>query len=273
MIMFLYFGINFILLMFTYVLIYMLEQTFGYVSGITLIELSNINKSLLKKLSEQAPGTFQHSMQVSILASAAAERIGGDATLARTGALYHDIGKMSNPAFFTENQGGVNPHDKISAEQSAKIIVDHVRDGVKMAEKESLPKAIIDFIRTHHGSGKAKYFYIQHKNRYPDTDIDEAAFSYPGPNPFSKETAVLMMADAVEAASRSLKEYSEHTLRELVNRIIDGQMAEGLLQNAPLTFRDVEKVKNVFVEKLKTMYHTRISYPKEVNTTVTRFTG
>jgi putative nucleotidyltransferase with HDIG domain len=261
--MLLYFGINFILLMFTYVLVYMLERVFGYVSSITLIELSNINKPLLKKLSEVAPGTFQHSMQVSILASDAVAKIGGNPALVRTGALYHDIGKMANPVFFTENQANVNPHDQITFEQSAEIIIGHVTEGVKIAEKASLPQAIIDFIRTHHGRGKAKYFYIQYKNKFPDKEIDEELFTYPGPNPFSKETAVLMMADSVEAASRSLKTHSEEEIKELVNRIINTQLADGLLKNSPLTFRDVENVKGVFIDKLKIMFHTRISYPDE----------
>lgn len=259
--MMLYFGINFILLMFTYVLVYMLEKTFGYVSSITLVELSNINTPILKKLSETCPGTFQHSLQVSILGAEAATRIGADAQLVRTGALYHDIGKMSNPVFFTENQSSVNPHNQLTFDQSAQIIISHVTEGMKIAEKIALPKAVINFIRTHHGSGKAKYFYNSFKNQYPEKEIDEKLFSYPGPNPFSKETAILMMADSVEAASRSLKEHTEESIQQLVNKIIDGQIADGLLKNAPLTFRDVETIKTVFVDKLKTMFHTRISYP------------
>jgi putative nucleotidyltransferase with HDIG domain len=264
--MLLYFSINFILLMFAYILVYMLEKTFGYVSSITLIELSNINKPLLRKLSEEAPGTFQHSMQVSILASDATEKIGGNAPLVRTGALYHDIGKTTNPAFFTENQTNINPHDRITFEQSAQIIIGHVAEGVKIAEKAALPQAIIDFIRTHHGKGKTKYFHTMFRNKYPDKEIDEATFTYPGPNPFSKETAVLMMADSVEAASRSLKSHSEEAIRELVNHIIDGQFAEGLYKDAPLTFRDLETIKTTFIEKLKIMYHTRISYPNPAKT-------
>ena len=259
--MMLYFGINFILLMFTYVLVYMLEKTFGYVSTITLVELSNINNPILKRLSETCPGTFQHSLQVSILAAEAANKIGANAQLVRTGALYHDIGKMANPAFFTENQSSVNPHSQLSYDQSARIIISHVAEGVKIAEKAMLPKAVINFIRTHHGRGKAKYFYNSFKNQYPDRPIDEEAFTYPGPNPFSKETAVLMMADSVEAASRSLKEHTEESIRALVNKIIDGQIADGLMRNAPLTFKDVEAIKEIFVEKLKTMFHTRVSYP------------
>lgn len=260
-IMLLYFGINFILLMFAYVLVYILEKAFGYVSTITLVELSNINTPLLKKLSETCPGTFQHSLQVSILAAEAAAKIGADAQLVRTGALYHDIGKMSNPVFFTENQTSFNPHNNLSYDQSAQIVISHVAEGVKMAEKYGLPTAIIDFIRTHHGTGKAKYFYNSYKNKYPDKPIDEKLFTYPGPNPFSKETAILMMADSVEAASRSLTEHTEESIRALVDKIIDGQIADGLMRNAPLTFRDVETIKSVFVDKLKTMFHTRISYP------------
>lgn len=260
--MLLYFGINFILLMFAYVLVYFLEKTFGYISSITLVELSNINNPILRKLSETAPGTFQHSLQVSILASAAATKIGANGQLARTGAMYHDIGKMANPAFFTENQTSVNPHNQLPFEESAQIIIGHVTEGVKMAEKAMLPQAIIDFIRTHHGRGKVKYFYNSFKNKYPDKEVNEELFTYPGPNPFTQETAIVMMADVVEATSRSLKEHTEEGISALVNKLIDSQLEDGLLKNAPLTFRDVEEVKQVFIDKLKTMYHTRISYPE-----------
>jgi putative nucleotidyltransferase with HDIG domain len=260
--MFLFFGINLILLLFSYTLIYIVEKVFGYTSPITLIELSNINTPVLKKLSETCPGTFQHSLQVSILAAAAGSEIGADTQLIRTGALYHDIGKMIHPALFTENQkGGINPHQDMPFEKSAQLIIHHVTEGVKIAEKASLPKAVVDFIRTHHGTGKTKYFYNSFRNAFPDTPVDEKLFTYPGPNPFSKETALLMMADTVEAASRSLNEYTEEKLRALVDKLIDGQLAEGLLKNAPLTFREIEVVRKTFVEKLKTMYHTRISYP------------
>jgi hypothetical protein len=259
--MLLYFGINFILLMFSYILVYIIEKMFGYVSSITLVELSNINNPLLKKLSETAPGTFQHSLQVSILASEAASAIGANTQLVRTGAMYHDIGKMCNPAFFTENQSSVNPHSQLNFDESAKIIINHIPDGVKMAEKYNLPSAIVDFIRTHHGRGKTKYFYNSFRNKYPDAPINEEAFTYPGPNPFTKETAILMMADTVEAASRSLKSHTEDEIKKLVRNLIDTQIADGLMKNAPLTFKDVERVKQVFIEKLKIMYHTRISYP------------
>ena len=244
-----------------YLLVYMLEKVFGYISPITLVELSNINNDVLKKLSETCPGTFQHSLQVSILASEAASRIGANAQLVRTGAMYHDIGKMSNPLYFTENQNQVNPHSALSFEESAQRVISHVTEGVKIAEKAGLPKEIIDFIRTHHGRGKAKYFYNSYKNQYPDRPVDDSLFTYPGPNPFTKETAIVMMADSVEAASRSLKEHTEESISQLVNKIIDTQIADGLLKNAPMTFRDVESVKRVFIEKLKIMYHTRISYP------------
>ena len=263
--MMLYFSINFILLMFSYVLIYLLEKIFGYVSPITLVELSNLNHPLLKKLSETAPGTFQHTLQVSILAAKAGEKIGADTQLIRTGVLFHDIGKMNNAAFFTENQKGFNPHEKLPFEQSAQIIISHVIDGLKMAEKARLPKAIVDFISTHHGKGKTKFFYNSFRNAFPDKPVAEEAFTYPGTNPFNKETALVMMADSVEAASRSLKEYSEDSIKKLVDKIIDAQIADGLMKNAPLTFKDIETVKNEFLERIKTMYHTRISYPELQN--------
>ncbi len=260
--MFLYFGINGVLLLFAYLLIYLLEKTFGFISNVTLVELSDINSPVLRQLSEICPGTFQHSMQISNLAAEAANKIGANAQLVRTGALYHDIGKLANPAFFTENQSGVNPHHNLSYEQSAQIIIQHVKDGIKMADKLMLPQAIKDFISTHHGKSKTKYFYNSYKNEFPDFKINEDSFTYPGPNPFTKETGILMMADAVEAASRSLKEYTEESISKLVNNIIDSQIADGLFKNTPLSFRDVETIKNVFIEKLKTMYHTRISYPE-----------
>jgi putative nucleotidyltransferase with HDIG domain len=258
-----HFAINFIFVMFSYSLIYLIEKMFGFVSGVTLVELSNINKPLLKELSEKAPGTFQHSLQVSNLGMAAATRIGANASLIRTGALYHDIGKMQNAAFFTENQApGMNPHNGLPFEESARIIISHVKDGVKIAKKHHIPQQIIDFIETHHGTGMPKFFYISWKNANPDKEVNEADFRYPGPNPFSKETAIMMMADAVEASSRSLPEYTEESIRSLVDKIIDSQLADGHLKNAPITFRDIQLVKDVFVEKLKTMYHSRIAYPE-----------
>jgi putative nucleotidyltransferase with HDIG domain len=262
-VMFIYFLINFIFIMFSYSLVYLVEKSFGFISGVTLVELSNINKPLLKELSEKAPGTFQHSLQVSNLGMAAAAKLGANASLIRTGALYHDIGKMVNPAFFTENQTpGMNPHAGLPFEESARIIINHVKDGVKIAQKYNMPQQIIDFIETHHGTSMPKYFYISWKNANPGKEVNEASFRYPGPNPFTKETAIMMMADAVEASSRSLPEYTEKTLRELVDKIIDSQVNEGYLKLAPITFRDIQTVKNVFVDKLMTIYHSRIAYPE-----------
>ena len=260
--LFFYLGINCVLLFFTYLLIYLLEKVFGFVSTVTLVELSDINLPIFRQLSEICPGTFQHSMQVSNLATEAADSIGAQAQLVRTGALYHDIGKMANPTFFTENQNGVNPHTNLPYEESAQIVISHVKDGVKIAEKLNLPQTIIDFIKTHHGTSKAKYFYNSYVNEHPDEEVNEELFTYPGPNPFTKEQALLMMADAVEAASRSLKEYTEENISKLVNTIIDSQIADGLLNNSPISFRDIRDVKEAFIEKLKTMYHTRISYPE-----------
>lgn len=260
--MYIYFMINGILLLFAYPLLFLLEKIFGFTSDVTLVELSNINNSLLRKMSEVAPGTFQHSLQMANLAAAAANKIGGKSQLVRTGALYHDIGKMVNPAFFTENQSGVNPHKSLSYEQSAQVIISHITDGLKLAEKHNLPKVIKDFISTHHGRGLTKYFYISYKNEHPDEEVDQEKFRYPGPNPFTKEQAVLMMADSVEAASRSLPEYTEESISTLVDKIIDTQVSEGYFKECPITFKDIATVKALFKEKLKTMYHTRISYPE-----------
>ena len=260
--MYIYFMINGILLLFAYPLLFLLEKIFGFTSDVTLVELSNINNSLLREMSEVAPGTFQHSLQMANLAAAAANKIGGKSQLVRTGALYHDIGKMVNPAFFTENQSGVNPHKSLSYEQSAQVIISHITDGLKLAEKHNLPKVIKDFISTHHGRGLTKYSYISYKNEHPDEEVDQEKFRYPGPNPFTKEQAVLMMADSVEAASRSLPEYTEESISTLVDKIIDTQVSEGYFKECPITFKDIATVKALFKEKLKTMYHTRISYPE-----------
>ncbi len=260
--MYIYFMINGILLLFAYPLLFLLEKIFGFTSDVTLVELSNINNSLLREMSEVAPGTFQHSLQMANLAAAAANKIGSKSQLVRTGALYHDIGKMVNPAFFTENQSGVNPHKSLSYEQSAQVIISHITDGLKLAEKHNLPKVIKDFISTHHGRGLTKYFYISYKNEHPDEEVDQEKFRYPGPNPFTKEQAVLMMADSVEAASRSLPEYTEESISTLVDKIIDTQVSEGYFKECPITFKDIATVKALFKEKLKTMYHTRISYPE-----------
>lgn len=257
-----YFIVNGILLLFAYPLLYLIEKTFGFTSDITLIELSNTNNPLLRRMSEVAPGTFQHSIQVGNLAAEIANKIGAKSQLVRTGALYHDIGKMTNPIYFTENQSGINPHENLTCIESAQIIISHVTEGLKLADKNNLPNVIKDFISTHHGQGKAKYFYVKYKNEHPDEEVDDLLFTYPGPNPFTKEQAILMMADSVEAASRSLSDYTEKSIRDLVNRLIDGMLADGFFKECPITFRDIAYAKTVLIEKLKTIYHTRVSYPK-----------
>lgn len=260
---YIYLAISGFLVLFAYPLLFMFEKAFGYTSNVTLIELSNTNNPLLRRLSELAPGTFQHSMQVSNLVFDAATNIGANGQLARTGALYHDIGKMENPAFFTENQGNAsNPHQALSYEQSAQVVISHVTEGLKLAEKSNLPKVIKQFITTHHGAGQTKYFYISWKNEHPGEEPDISLFSYPGPNPFTAEQAILMMADSVEAASRSLQEYTEDNIDQLVDKIIDAQVAEGYFNNCPITFQDIQTVKDVFKSKLKSMYHPRIKYPE-----------
>ena len=263
--MYLNFLINGALLLFTYPLLFVLEKLFCFTSNVTLLELSNTNTPLLRRLSEEAPGTFNHSIQVSNLVAAAAAKIGANAQLARTGALYHDIGKIDNPMFFTENQGNVNPHKQLSYEQSAKIVINHVSEGLCLADKYTLPQSIKDFISTHHGLGVARYFLISWMNENEGHDPDLQSFSYPGPNPRTKETALLMMADAVEAASRSLDDYSDESIINLVNKIIDSQVEEGFFNECDLTFRDIFNVKIVFSDKLKSMYHPRVSYPQRVN--------
>ena len=256
------FFISCILLLITYPMMYLIEKTFEFTSNITLFELSDTNKDLLRRLSEVAPGTFQHSITVGNLASEIASRIGANGLLVRTGALYHDIGKMTNPVFFTENQANVNPHDKLTEKESAQIIISHVAEGQKLAEEYDLPDVIKNFILTHHGQGMAKYFYIKYKNAHPDEDIDTEAFTYPGPNPNTREQAILMMTDAVEAASRSLDEYNDETIRNLVNKLIDSQVSCGFFTECPITFRDITIAKQVLVERLKNIYHTRIKYPE-----------
>lgn len=259
---FVFFAINCFLLLLVYPLLFVVEKVFGFTSNVTLIELSNFNNPLLRELAEKAPGTFQHSIQVSALAAEAATALHAGSQLVRTAALYHDIGKLANPPFFTENQGDVNPHDKLTPEESAQIITDHVREGVVLAEKHGLPQAVSEFITTHHGKGVARYFYIKYMEEHPDEEINIENFSYPGPNPGTKETAILMMADAVEAASRSLEEYTEESIGNLVDRIIDTQVEEGYFRESPLNWLDVQKIKEIFKDKLKIMYHTRIKYPE-----------
>lgn len=260
--LYIYNAVNGVLLLFAYPLLYLIEKAFGFTSSVTLVELSNTNHALLRRMSKVAQGTFVHSLQVANLAAEVADKIGAKPQLVRTGALYHDIGKTLNPTFYTENQTGVNPHNELTEERSAQIIISHVTEGLKLAEKNHLPKVIRDFISTHHGRSQVKYFYIQWKNKHPGEEPDAKLFTYPGPNPFTREQAILMMCDAVEASSRSLKEYTEEKLKELVNRIVDGQVQAGYFRECPITFRDIADAKRVLVESLKTIYHTRIAYPE-----------
>lgn len=258
-----YFVISSAFLLFAYLLIYIFEKIFGLVSAITLLELTNVNSDLMMEFAEKAPGTFQHTLQVSNLATEAAKKIGANSLLVRTGALYHDIGKMKHPGNFTENQmGGRNPLKELSHVEAAKIIIRHVHDGIAMAKKAHLPEQIIRFISTHHGLSKTLYFYNSFINDNPGVKPDDAAFTYPGPLPDTKETAILMMADAVEARSRSLPIYTEQTINECVESMINGQIADGQFKDAPISFRDVETVKSIFKEKIRNMYHSRIVYPE-----------
>lgn len=260
--MYIYITINGIMLLFAYPLLFLLEKMFGFTSNVTLVELSNINNEPLRMMSEVAPGTFQHSMQVANLATEVANKIGAKSQLVRTGALYHDIGKTYHPVYFTENQTRINPHERLTNEQSASVVIGHVKEGLKLAEKHRLPQVIKDFITTHHGLGKTKYFLISYQNEHPNEEIDESLFTYPGPNPFTLEQAILMMADSVEAASRSLNEYTAESISNLVDKIINSQVEDGFFNNCPITFQDISTAKEVFKEKLKTIYHTRISYPE-----------
>ncbi len=262
--MFIYFGTNCVVLSFAYFGIFIVEKIFGFTSTVTLVELSDINNRTLRELAESCPGTFQHVLQVANIAQEAAMKVGANVQLARAGALYHDIGKIDNPAFFTENQSGVNPHDALAPEQSAHIIIEHVANGLRRAEKARLPEVIRDLIAQHHGKGVVKYFYNKACQAAPEgTTVDPAPFTYPGPNPRSKEAAILMMADACEAAAKSLKEYNVEAITSLVDRIVNTQVAEGLFRDAPISFKDVETVKKVFTERLCAFYHTRISYPDD----------
>ena len=254
-------AINSAVLSFTYVLILIIEKIYGFTSAVTLVELSDINNPVLRRLSEEAPGTFQHSIQVSTLAADAAIAVGANVQLVRTGAFYHDIGKTKSPVFFTENQHGVNPHAGLDPETSAKKIISHVADGVEIAERHKIPEAIINFIREHHGKGLTRYFYNTAVNERGLEGVDKEDFRYPGPNPQSLETTLIMMADSVEAASRSLKSYDEESIGNLVDKIIDSQIADGLYVDSPISFRDVEIVKRTFKNRLATIYHSRVSYP------------
>jgi putative nucleotidyltransferase with HDIG domain len=256
------FGVNGILVMISYPLIYMFEKTFGFMSDATLMELSDTNQPLLRKLAEVAPGTFQHSLQVANLAEDAVFQVGGNPLLVRAGALYHDIGKMDEPLYYIENQtSSINPHDNLEFEQSARIIIDHVRKGVDLAKKNKLPEAIIDFIRSHHGTTTVQYFYRSYLRKYPEAEVDVKKFSYPGPKPASRETAIVMMADSVEAASRSLKEITENTLDKLVDSIIGNQMRDEQYNDAQITFKEITTIREVFKRRLQNIYHARISYP------------
>ncbi|KGL64064.1 HD family phosphohydrolase [Polaribacter sp. Hel1_85] len=260
---FMLFAANGLLSFLSIIIIYMYEKIFGLVSDVTLLELSNTNTKLLRELNEKAPGTFQHSMQVANLAEAAANEIGANSMLVRTGALYHDIGKMLNPMYFTENQStGVNPHNDLSPRDSSKIITDHVIKGVELAKKNNLPDRIIDFIRTHHGTSLTYYFYIKEKELNPGTEVDIKKFQYQGPIPFSKETAILMMCDAAEAASKSLKKPTALSISNLIDKIMDKQMADNQFLNSDITFREIEIIKKVIKKKLMNIYHLRIEYPE-----------
>ncbi len=266
---FLYFAINSVVLSFAYTVVFLEEKLFGFTSSLTLVELSDSNSPALRMLSERCPGTFQHSFQVANLATEVAHRIGANMQQVRAGALYHDIGKTQNPAFFTENQMSVNPHIGLSPEQSAEIVIAHVSSGLKLAAQYDLPQVIKDAIAQHHGNGRARYFYTMACKAAPDGKVDPAPFTYPGPNPQSKETAILMMCDACEAAAKSLAEPNEKNITAIVDKVIDNQVADGLLSEAPISFRDIGIAKHTIVEMLRTLYHPRISYPDDVKPAVT----
>lgn len=256
-------GLNTLFTMLSLPLIFLFEKMFRLTTSLTLMELNNTNTSLLRRLATTAPGTFQHSIQVANLCDEVLYEIGGDSLLARTGALYHDVGKIQNPMYFTENQhGGYNSHNDISNVESAQIIISHVLDGIELAKKERLPEQVIDFIRTHHGTRRTEYFYIMEKRQHPDEEVDPADFTYHGPIPFSRETAVLMICDSVEAASRSIKEPDENNISNLVDNIIQKQMDDGQFLNVDLTMRDFTTIKKVLKKKLMSIYHVRIAYPE-----------
>ena len=257
-----YLIISAFLTLFSYQLVYVYEKLFSLVSDVSLLELTDTNHPILKEMAEKAPGTFQHSLQVSNLAEQAIMEIGGNVLLVRAGAMYHDIGKMDNPLFFIENQmAGVNPHDELSADESAKVIISHVIKGIEKAKKFNLPEQIIDFIRTHHGDSMVQYFYRQYVTKFPEKMDQTEQFSYPGPKPFSKETAVLMMADSVEAATRSLPEKNPEKISNLVNNIIQNQMNNGQFDNAYITLKEIGLIKKIFIKKLQNIHHSRIEYP------------
>ena len=255
------FALNSILLLFAIPFISILEKLFGLISDYSIIEYTNTNSKILRELSVKAPGTFQHCIQVANISEDLILEIGGNAMLIRAGALHHDIGKLAIPIFFIENQNtGFNPHNEISYQESAQAIISHVTNGVKLAYKHKLPEPIIDFIRTHHGTSKTKYFYNRYVAENPDKPIDSTIFTYKGPRPFSRETAVVMMVDAVEAASRSLKNHSESEISKLVDNIINSQIEDEQFSNSDITFKDVDKIKELLKKKLQSIYHVRIEY-------------
>ncbi len=264
----LYFAVNCIVLSFAYFGIFIVEKIFGFTSQVTLVELSDINNDVLRELSENCPGTFQHSLQVATLAGEAARKIGANVQLVRAGALYHDIGKIDNPAFFTENQSGVNPHDVLKPEQSASIVISHVTDGLRRAEKAKLPQAIKDLIAQHHGTSKTRYFYNKALRQSATGNVPADAYTYPGPNPTSREAAILMMADACEAATKSLERPDEPSITEMVEKIVESQVADGMFHNAPISYKDITEVKKCLIKRLLTFYHTRVSYPDDVKPAV-----
>lgn len=264
--MFLWFGINGMFLLFAYPFIYLIEKMFGFTSNVTLLELSNTNNEVLRKLSEDAPGTFQHVLQVSNLSADIAAELGGNVLLARTGALYHDIGKVKNPAFFTENQHkGINPHTQLRPEQSAHIIIDHIRNGVEIAHQNALPKCIVDIIKTHHGKSKTRYFYNTWINNNPGKTVDESRFTYEGPNPVTLEQGIVMICDSIEAASRSLPEYTDESINNLVENIVGSIVANHYLDETPIKMNQIQEIKDILKDKLKNIYHTRIAYPELKN--------
>ncbi len=260
---FTYFGANSLLLLLAYPLIFAFEKIFGFISDVTLLEISNTNSPLLQELAQKAPGTFQHSIQVANLAEAAASKISANSLLVRAGALYHDVGKSFSPIFFIENQvSGINPHDSIEFDKSAEIIINHVKKGVELAQKYKLPNQVIDFIRTHHGTTKVQYFYKSYVTKYPESKVDISKFTYPGSPPFSKEMAVLMMADSIEAAARSIKSIDKEKINALVENIIDYQIKENQFIDTDITFREITTIKKIFKKMLINIYHARIEYPK-----------
>ena len=263
---YLVFFLNAVLTLLAYPLIYVFERLFGMTTALTLMELSSTNNEALRELSRRAPGTFQHSMQVANIVEDLVSELGGDVLLAKVGALYHDIGKIQNPFYFTENQtSGFNPHDELDYEESARMITSHVTKGLELAEKYKLPSEVQDFIRTHHGTTYTGYFYAKEKERHPDGNFDVTAFRYPGPRPYSRETAVVMIVDSVEAACRSLKVHTKETTDTMIDNLIDGKIKEGQLDNCPLSYGDIAKMRKMLKTKMMSIYHVRVEYPRIKN--------